>query len=173
MPDTRLRKTTNRWSPLKKLSDEEWDRRHKLSWKAANDKRSSRRKIDSEFNDHILITAKRWRNRTLKTTSGWARIQVGRIKSTSKRLGLPFDLTPAYMVSIYPEDGLCPYFKLPFINGEGKHPMSASIDKIIPSLGYVQGNVRVLSRRANTIKNDCTDPAIFRRIADDLEKHHG
>ena len=32
----------------------------------------------------------------------------------------------------------------------------ASLDCIIPELGYVPGNVAVISRRANTIKNDAT-----------------
>ena len=33
---------------------------------------------------------------------------------------------------------------------------SPSLDKIIPSLGYVKGNIWVISYRANTIKNNCT-----------------
>lgn len=31
-----------------------------------------------------------------------------------------------------------------------------SIDKIIPALGYVPGNVMVISLRANTLKNNAT-----------------
>jgi hypothetical protein len=33
---------------------------------------------------------------------------------------------------------------------------SPSLDKIIPSLGYVRGNVQVISQRANSIKRDAT-----------------
>jgi len=36
------------------------------------------------------------------------------------------------------------------------HDATASIDKLIPELGYSKGNVAVLSRRANRIKNDAT-----------------
>ncbi len=43
----------------------------------------------------------------------------------------------------------------------GPRPSSATLDRIVPSLGYVPGNVRVISHRANTIKNDAT--------ADELE----
>jgi len=32
----------------------------------------------------------------------------------------------------------------------------ACIDRIIPELGYVEGNVMIISRRANVIKNDAT-----------------
>ena len=37
-----------------------------------------------------------------------------------------------------------------------KRLSSPSLDKVIPSLGYVKGNIWVISYRANTIKNNCT-----------------
>jgi hypothetical protein len=33
---------------------------------------------------------------------------------------------------------------------------SPELDRIVPSLGYVKGNVLVVSRRANRIKTDAT-----------------
>lgn len=39
---------------------------------------------------------------------------------------------------------------------ERKGPYAPSLDKIIPALGYVPGNVMVISRRANAIKHDAT-----------------
>jgi len=33
---------------------------------------------------------------------------------------------------------------------------SPSLDKLIPELGYVKGNITVMSVRANRIKNDAT-----------------
>jgi len=39
---------------------------------------------------------------------------------------------------------------------ERKGPYAPSLDKLIPSLGYVPGNVMVISRRANAIKYDAT-----------------
>ena len=54
--------------------------------------------------------------------------------------------------------------------GGAQNPAMPSIDRIIPSLGYVPGNVAVISLAANRIKSDCTDPAVFRRVADWLEE---
>jgi hypothetical protein len=40
--------------------------------------------------------------------------------------------------------------------GVGRTDNSPSLDRIIPSLGYVKGNIAVISQRANRIKNDAT-----------------
>ena len=44
-------------------------------------------------------------------------------------------------------------------DSQGDHkasPNSPSIDRIIPSKGYVPGNIRVISHRANRMRGDCT-----------------
>lgn len=46
---------------------------------------------------------------------------------------------------------------------------SPSLDRLVPSLGYVKGNVRVISLRANSIKNDAS-PGELRKVADWLER---
>ena len=54
---------------------------------------------------------------------------------------------------------VCPALGIPLrVNrsGKGPRPNSPSLDKITPSLGYVPGNVCVISWRANAIKRDAT-----------------
>lgn len=42
-------------------------------------------------------------------------------------------------------------------NGTGYRPeCKAELDRLVPSKGYVKGNVRWISRRANRIKSDAT-----------------
>lgn len=72
---------------------------------------------------------------------------------------LPFAITREYLLSITTE--FCPALGVRMIYGakserRGPHPHSASIDKVIPNLGYVPGNVVVISHRANSIKQDAS-----------------
>lgn len=53
----------------------------------------------------------------------------------------------------------CPLLGIKLQRGTGKGrvlPNSPTLDKIIPALGYVPGNVMVISHRANSIKRDAT-----------------
>jgi hypothetical protein len=89
----------------------------------------------------------------------------------SLRHGVPFAIKAKDIRACFPKDGYCPITRLPFERGEGKcGPQSMSLDRIIPELGYVPGNIAVISHLANAIKQNCTDPEIFRRIADYLEE---
>jgi hypothetical protein len=48
---------------------------------------------------------------------------------------------------------------MPFIYGDRN--WTFSIDKIVPALGYVKGNVIIVSNRANIIKNNATPEEIL------------
>ena len=73
----------------------------------------------------------------------------------AKRLGIPFDLTLTDMPGI-PER--CPILGIELKIGasKGMTRNSPSLDRIRLELGYVKGTVRVISRRANLLKNDAT-----------------
>ena len=83
-------------------------------------------------------------------------------KERAKRQGVDHDdFTKEYLISIIPKDLLCPVFKIPFNFERGmgvgrRHPYGISLDRIVPSLGYVEGNVMWISNRANNIKGDAT-----------------
>tara|TARA_R110002020_G_scaffold89062_4_gene217961 strand:+ start:3209 stop:3691 length:483 start_codon:yes stop_codon:yes gene_type:complete len=51
---------------------------------------------------------------------------------------------------------LCPVLKIPLIPSQGMSDGSPSLDRMVPYLGYVKGNVRVISMKANRIKTDAT-----------------
>lgn len=71
----------------------------------------------------------------------------------AEKKGIPFNLT---IKDIHlPE--LCPVLGIRLqIGGGPQQDSSPSIDRIIPKLGYVRGNVVVISHRANRLKGDAT-----------------
>jgi len=77
-------------------------------------------------------------------------------RARAKKLGIPFDLTEADLE--IPEN--CPVLGLKLqINRKTDglaHYTSPSLDRLIPGLGYVKGNVAVISNRANGIKREGT-----------------
>lgn len=72
----------------------------------------------------------------------------------AKKFGLPFFLEIEDI--LIPR--LCPALGLPIVRGSGgvHTPNSPTLDRIAPELGYVPGNVAVISRRANAIKQNAT-----------------
>lgn len=93
---------------------------------------------------------------------GWARSHYvkSRMKTIlrearkrAKEKGVPFDLTEADL--IIPE--FCPVFGWRMEVGVGmRRDNSPSLDRVRPELGYVKGNVRVISWRANKLKSNST-----------------
>lgn len=60
----------------------------------------------------------------------------------------------------------CPLLGIDIIRSDIKHsPNSPSLDKINPDLGYVKNNIHIISRRANTIKNNATIDEIERILS--------
>jgi len=92
----------------------------------------------------------------------WVRLACLRLRLKAKKLGVDFDIDPKDLQ--IPE--VCPFTLLPFVFG-AYNPQSPSVDRIKPHRGYVRGNVRVISLRANIAKSDITDPDVFQRLADD------
>lgn len=76
-------------------------------------------------------------------------------KGRAKKQGIPFAISKD---DIKIPD-VCPVLGIPLLWGVGQGRMSdssPSLDKIIPELGYVPGNICVISWRANRLKNDAT-----------------
>ena len=97
-----------------------------------------------------------------RTSDGWILNTLRTAKKRAKKERIPFNLLPE---DIELPD-VCPVLGFPLkIGSKGMSPESPTLDKIIPSLGYVKGNVRVISWLANKIKGDQTDPTIFEKVA--------
>ena len=49
---------------------------------------------------------------------------------------------------------VCPVLRIPISLGQARSENSPSLDRIVPEKGYVPGNVRVISDKANRLKGD-------------------
>lgn len=80
---------------------------------------------------------------------------VSAARNRSKVKNVPFDIDNDYIYELYLEnDGLCALTgqELDFTSWGQKgqvNPRAPSIDRIIPSLGYVRGNVRIITYHMN------------------------
>ena len=92
------------------------------------------------------------------------------IRHRCKKFNLPFNLDINSL--IVPD--LCPILniKLEYKIGKGPSDNSPSIDRIIPEKGYVKNNVRIISNRANKLKNNMTLQAC-KIIYEDLLRING
>lgn len=114
------------------------------------------------------------RYRQLKTDEPWV-IMYKAIKQRAKSKKMDFDLTPEYIKSIWSDT--CPVLGIPlysaiFESGQSREkckakPMknSPTMDRIDSNKGYIQGNVCIMSYRANMIKN-CGTLEEHRKIVD-------
>lgn len=72
-------------------------------------------------------------------------------KCRAKKQNVPFEIDIVDI--IIPK--YCPVLGIELIINRGRcRDNSPSLDKIIPELGYVKGNIAVISHKANTIKNN-------------------
>jgi hypothetical protein len=73
----------------------------------------------------------------------------------AEQKGIVYDLTADYIKSIW--NTHCPVLGIELKRNKGRsQDDSPSIDRIVPELGYVKGNVCIISHKANRIKNNGT-----------------
>ncbi len=92
-------------------------------------------------------------------------------RGRARRAQLPFDIEPSDCE--IPE--FCPVLGIKLTTkGFGtKVETTPTLDKINPEKGYVKGNVKVISWKANRIKSDCFDPSVFESIAKYIRDNGG
>lgn len=128
-----------------------------VRWQQEADKQRERHKArlksDSEYRaKHCARNNARLKERR-SSPEMWARISLNQIKNRAARKGLEFNLEPKDL----PPPVKCPVLGIPLVYGAASgSPNLPSVDRIDANKGYVKGNVRVISYRANTIKQDAT-----------------
>jgi hypothetical protein len=58
---------------------------------------------------------------------------------------------------------VCPILGIPLVRGGGHiQPGSPTLDRLVPALGYIKGNVWVISAKANVMKSDASPRELLR-----------
>lgn len=74
-------------------------------------------------------------------------------RARAKKKGLEFNITLEDIVI----PSVCPYLGVPLLGANSRQNRnSPSLDRIDSQLGYIKGNVRVISWLANTMKNNAS-----------------
>ena len=124
------------------------------AWNSANPesiKQSGDKYNEAHPERRLEIGRKSQKNRKQRN---YESVMLGQAKGRAKRAGLEFNIDITDI--IIPE--FCPVFSsiaLCKTNAKSFHN-SPSLDRLIPSLGYVKGNVRVISHKANAMKQNAT-----------------
>lgn len=125
--------------------------------------------IQEHFRDLGHKKTKQWKYDDLRGYKIYRMLQHA--KERAKKQNVPFNITEEDFNS-FRELDYCPVF--PWIELSWDNPKladdSPTIDKIVPKLGYVPGNVRILSWRANRIKLDSSIDEIVALAEDVLRR---
>ena len=94
---------------------------------------------------------------------GWFYSWANSIKSRAKAKGVPVDVDAEWLQANLPTH--CPVLGIELTRRLSRTDDSAAsptVDRKVPSLGYVRGNINIISRRANNIKSDASAAEILR-----------
>lgn len=122
--------------------------------------RNLRRKYSSSDNEKD-------KQKLLEDDNSYKKYMVRSAKQRALKKGLDFNIT--YEDFDIPEK--CPLLGITLVKhvGDGvAQDDSPSLDRIKPELGYIKGNVWVISRKANEIKNN-VDSNTLKKIAESLK----
>lgn len=97
------------------------------------------------------------KKRVLQSEEAFKKMMLRSAKERAKAKGIPFDIT----IDDFSIPDKCPLLGIELKSSTGKKSSGAtgnspSLDRIRPELGYVKGNVWVISYRANMIKNNAS-----------------
>ena len=84
-------------------------------------------------------------------------------KEKAKELGLDYNLDYEYVKNLWPSDNKCPALGIEFKKGNKGYGIdsSPSLDRILPELGYIKGNVQIICNLANKIMSSATPDQVM------------
>lgn len=185
------RERLNECARLRRAQNPEAHREYQREWRSRNPRtltpaQKERKNLLARVRREDNPIPSREANRQWKTRNLAKARESGRIRTAKYRLQKP--ARQLYLNALYraKRDGIpfslkrgdieipecCPVLGIPLIVGSDKRDNIPTLDRIDNSKGYIKGNVRVISHRANRLKSDATIEEmkrILRYMENDLD----
>jgi hypothetical protein len=148
----------------KRLKNLEAERERARAYCAVSPEKAAerRKRYEEKYPERVRASKKRWLGDNPEYMRAYyLRTRIYQMVAGCKRRAdlekVPFSITPQDVVV----PAVCPVLGIALNHGggvksKGFKDSSPSLDRVVPSLGYVLGNVRVISWRANRLKADAT-----------------
>jgi hypothetical protein len=136
------------------------EQRRRMNQHSIASRRRRRAKEESYAEEQRSLSATYWRGNP-------KRVMLYHARRRALQKGIPCTIT----IDDFEIPTHCPVLGIKLARGSHKvsQHSSPSLDRVIPSKGYVPGNIAVISTRANRLKCDCTSGAELRLVADWLD----
>jgi hypothetical protein len=97
----------------------------------------------------------------------WEICKARGVRKSARDLGIPSDLTRAYLTGLRGITIYCPILGIPlsYELADCDQPNYACLDKVHPDKGYIMDNVRIVSRQANILKQNNTEDTLTRILS--------
>lgn len=98
-----------------------------------------------------------FRKRTGATYRSYLTLLYRQSKSSRRKAGIPFTIDIEHLCELWEQqEGKCALSNIHMTHhkdGSGRKDFNASMDRIVPELGYVHGNVQLVCDRVNTMRH--------------------
>ncbi len=170
MSENSVRAYKREWASSRYKSDPDFRKKHNdacKKWRGLNpDKvKAQSKKWQMENPSRAAELYKNWQEIPQKRISVLIRIRV----RDAKKNAIPFDMSALGQLMDPPSThcALCK-LSLDYTFGTGKRAAGPSIDRVVPSKGYVAGNLAILCNSCNVMKGSATAEQ-HRQIADFID----
>jgi hypothetical protein len=124
-------------------------KRSEVEWDLKYPKRKEKKVANKEA---LKALSKHNRTGSRRTEKDFLKNNLKTVRTRAEANNLPFDLE----LKDFKILDVCPVLGIKLEWGDKITGNTPSFDRVVPELGYIKGNVRIISMRANRLKNNAT-----------------
>ena len=173
----RRRKKQEEYRASRSEEQKQRDRASKKNWYTSMSKEQKEKYLEKKREYHASRSEeqkqrdRKSRGRYLKSLDldGLRLVKIGQMyrhaKNRAKDRDLPFNIIKQDIADVWPKDDYCPALRIALKIRRGRGgptDNSPNLDRIIPHLGYVKGNIAVVSRLANQIMSSARPSEVIK-----------